>query len=45
MKIGSGLAGLKNRAHDSVVIIRLFLFPTQALLRPRSTYRQGAKLS
>jgi hypothetical protein len=31
MQIGSGLAGLKNRAHGSVVTIMLFLFPTQAL--------------
>ena len=45
MKIGSGLAGLKNRAYGSAVTIRLFLFPTQALFRPRLTYRQGAKLS
>ena len=45
MQIGSGLAGLKNRAYGSVVTIRLFLFPTQALFRPRPTYRLGAKLS
>jgi hypothetical protein len=45
MQIGSGLAGLQNRAHGSVVTVRLFLFPTQALFRPRPTYRQGAKLS
>jgi len=31
MQISSGLAGLQNRAHGSVVTIMLFLFPTQAL--------------
>ena len=35
MQVGSWLAGLKNRAHGSVVTIMLFLFPTQALFRPR----------
>jgi hypothetical protein len=45
MQIGSGLASLQNRAHGSVVTIRLFLFPTQVLFCPRPTYRQGAKLS
>jgi hypothetical protein len=29
MQIGSGLAGLKNRAHGSVVTIKVFLFPTR----------------
>jgi hypothetical protein len=34
MKIGSGLAGLKNTVHDSVITIRLYLCPTQSLFRP-----------
>jgi hypothetical protein len=45
MKIGSGLASLKNRAHGSTITIKFDLFPTQALFRPRPTYRLVTKLS